>query len=145
MSTRLLALPLCLLPLAGLLPRAQEPAAPSAGGRGIVAVRAGTIHLVEDGRVLHDGVILIKDGRIQALGEELDLPHDTTVIDYGKDAVVVPGLVAAMSPYALGSSSKRTADPTLSALDAFDGYRAYVDGLSGGVTSAGRSTRSAIR
>jgi imidazolonepropionase-like amidohydrolase len=118
-----------------LAPR-EEHDASTASGRGIVAVRAGTIHLVEDGRVLRDGVILIKDGKIQALGEGLELPFDTTVIDYGKDAVIVPGLVAAMSPYALGSSSRRTADPTLSALDAFDGYRDYVDGLSGGVTSA---------
>lgn len=131
-----LALPLCLLPLATLASRPEEHDAPPASGRGILAVRAGTIHLVEDGRVLRDGVILIKDGKIQALGEQLELPLDTTVIDYGPDAVIVPGLVAAMSPYALGSSSRRTADPTLSALDGFDSYRDYVDGLSGGVTSA---------
>jgi imidazolonepropionase-like amidohydrolase len=130
-----LALPLCLLPLGALVP-GRGDGAPSASGRGIVAVRAGTIHLVEDGRVLRDGVLLIKDGKIQAVGEGLELPLDTTVIDYGKDAVVVPGLVAAMSPYALGSSSKRTADPTVRALDGFDSYRSYVDGLSGGVTSA---------
>jgi len=139
MSAKLLALPLCLLPLGALAPRGDGPQATSHAapeGRGIVAVRAGTIHLVEDGRVLTDGVILIKDGRIQALGSGLDLPSDTTVIDYGKDAVIVPGLVAAMSPYALGASSKRSADPTLSALDGFDTYRVYADGLSGGVTSA---------
>lgn len=134
MSAKLLALPLCLLPLGALVPAGDE--AMPRDGRGIVAVRAGTIHLVEEGRVLTDGVVLIKDGRIQAVGSGLDLPVDTTVIDYGKDAVIVPGLVAAMSPYALGASSKRSADPTLSALDGFDTYRIYADGLSGGVTSA---------
>lgn len=136
MSAKLLALPLCLLPLGALVPGDEGHGPAPVSGRGIVAVRAGTIHLVEDGRVLRDGVILIKDGKIQALGEGLELPLDTTVVDYGKDAVIVPGLVAAMSPYALGSSSRRTADPTLSALDGFDSYRDYVDGLSGGVTSA---------
>jgi len=135
MSAKLLALPLCLLPLGALAPRG-DGADTSLSGRGIVAVRAGTIHLVEDGRVLTDGVVLIKDGRIQAVGSGLDLPADTTVIDYGADAVIVPGLVAAMSPYALGASSKRSADPTLSAIDGFDTYRVYADGLSGGVTSA---------
>lgn len=104
--------------------------------RGFVAVRAGTIHLVEEGRVLRHGTILIKNGKIQALGTELELPPDAEVIDYGPDVVIVPGLVAAFSPYALGFPGERTADPTLSALDGFDTFRVFGDALAGGVTSA---------
>ncbi|NOT30539.1 MAG: amidohydrolase family protein, partial [Planctomycetes bacterium] len=91
---------------------------------------------VEEGRVLRGGTILIKGGRIQAVGSELELPPDATLVDYGPDAVIVPGLVAAMSSYALGLPSDRTAEPSLSALDGFDSYRVYGDALAGGVTSA---------
>jgi imidazolonepropionase-like amidohydrolase len=86
--------------------------------------------------VLLDGTILIKDGKIQGVGSNLTVPADALHIDYGPDAVITPGLVAAFSPYALGLPGERTADPTLSALDGFDTYRVHGDGLSGGVTSA---------
>lgn len=135
MSLRLLASALLLAPLALLLRGEPQPQDAHAG-RGFVAVRAGTIHLVEEGRVLTDGVILIKDGRIQALGSALELPPDASVVDYGPEAVIVPGLVAGFSAYALGFPGDRAVEPTLSALDGFDTYRVYADALSGGVTSA---------
>ncbi len=136
MSVRAPALALVLAPLllAGNASRAARP--PAEAGRGFLAVRAGTIHLVEDGRVVEDGVILIKDGRIQAVGADVAIPPDAEVVDYGRDAVVVPGLVAAWSPYAAGWPSPRTADLALHAVDGFDFYRVHADALSGGVTSA---------
>lgn len=132
MNARTLALALCLTPLAAS--GRDERSLPA--GRGYLAVRAGTVHLVEEGRVLRDAVVLIKAGKIQAVGSELQLPADAEVVDYGPDAVIVPGLVAAMSWYAIGAPSERTADPSLSALDGFDTYRVFADALSGGVTSA---------
>ena len=142
MSARSLGL-LLLAPLApfflsgaGREDDAQAGALAAPQGHGFVAVSAGTIHLVEEGRTLHDGTILIKGGKIQALGSELEIPPDATRVDYGPDAVIVPGLVAAFSSYALGLPGERSADPSLSALDAFDTYRIYAEGLSGGVTSA---------
>jgi len=118
--------------------RAQESAsaAKAQGGRGFLAVRAGRIHLVEEGRVLVNGTLLVKDGRIQAAGEDVLVPDDAQLVDYGPDAVIVPGLVAAYSTYALGLPSERTADAGLSALDGFDPYRVYADALAGGVTTA---------
>lgn len=132
MSARTLVLALCLAPLAA----SGRDDTPTPQGRGYLAVRAGTVHLVEEGRVLRDAVILIKAGKIQAVGSELEIPADAEVVDYGPDAVIVPGLVAAMSWYAIGAPSDRTADPSLSALDGFDTYRVFADALSGGVTSA---------
>jgi imidazolonepropionase-like amidohydrolase len=135
MSARLVGLALLAAPLGFLsLGNEDTPAAPS--GRGFVAVRAGTIHLVEEGRVLQDGIVLVKDGRIQAVGMDVQIPPDALTVDYGPDAVIVPGLVSAFSSYALGFASERTADPTLMALDGFDTYRVYGDALSAGVTSA---------
>ena len=104
---------------------------------GVVAIKAGTIHLVEDGRVLEGGAtILVKNGKIQGVGTKLEVPPHAQVIDYGPDAVIVPGLVAPFSPYATGSSSPRTAAPGLRAVDGFDSYGTYSGALSGGVTSA---------
>jgi imidazolonepropionase-like amidohydrolase len=112
-------------------------AAPAAAG-GAVALKAGTIHLVDGGVVLEGGAtIVVRDGRIVAVGAEVAIPPDAHVVDYGADAVIVPGLVAASSYYALGAPSKRTADPFVRALDGFDPYsNAYLSDLAGGVTTA---------
>ena len=120
--------------LAGLA-LALEPGR-SEDGAGLVAVRAGTIHLVEGDQVVEDGTILMRDGRIVAAGDDVQVPAAAQIVDYGPDAVIVPGLVAAHSPYATGRPSPRTAAPGLSALDGFDRYGEYVGALSGGVTSA---------
>ncbi len=130
---------LALLPLlaAFVLPRQDTAPGPvKLGGRGYLAVKAGTIHLVEEGRVLEHGTLLIQEGRIQAVGIDVQVPADAEIVDYGPDAVIVPGLVAAYSSYALGLPADRTADASLSALEGFDPYHVYADALSGGVTTA---------
>ncbi len=105
-------------------------------GSDVVAIRAGTIHVVEDGRVLEGGAtILVRNGKIQAIGAGLEVPAAAQVIDYGPDAVIVPGLVAPYSAYALGYANPRTASPGTRAVDAFDAFGAYAGALAGGVTS----------
>ena len=134
MRTRVPALGLVLAPLLGASP--QESPAVSFEGRGLLAVRAGTIHVVEDGTVLENGAILIRAGKILAVGNELEIPDDAEVVDYGPDAVIVPGLVAPWSAYAMGAPSERTVDLGLLAVDGVDFMRVHADGLAGGVTSA---------
>ena len=46
-----------------------------------------------DGPVVEDGAVVIREGRIAAVGRAADL-HTTPVIDYG-DAVICPGFVNA--------------------------------------------------
>ena len=101
-----------------------------------VAVRAGTLHLVEDGRVVEDGTLLVRDGRIVAVGTDVAVPPGTRVVDYGPEAVIVPGFVAADSSYGSRRASERTAEPGLLAVDGFDPYTTYGWALSSGVTSA---------
>ena len=113
------------------------PVAPAPAQAGLVAVRAGTIHLVEDGEVLEGGAtVLLRDGVIVAVGADLDVPAGVQVVDYGADAVIVPGFVAASSPLALGPGAPRTAEPELSALASFDFYASYASDIASGVTSA---------
>ena len=116
---------------------AQGPLEPDlARGVGVVALKAGEIHLVDGGRVVTDGTILVRDGKILAVGDDIAVPPHACIVDYGADAVIVPGLVSAYSSYALGSASPRTASPGTRAIDSFDPYRELVQTVRGGVTSA---------
>ena len=57
-----------------------------------VAIRAGRLLDVESGRMLTDQVIIVRDGRIQAVGPNLKLPDEASLIDLSKQTVL-PGLV----------------------------------------------------
>jgi imidazolonepropionase-like amidohydrolase len=79
-------------------PAARAPAAPKNhaapnGTSGRYAVLAGRIHTVGRGTIT-DGVILVKDGKIEAVGArgEVPLPDDLPVVTA---AVVTPGLIDA--------------------------------------------------
>ena len=110
-------------------------AAATPSERSVVAVKAGTLHVVAEGRVVENGTILIRGNVIEAVGDDITIPPDAQVIDYGPDAHVVLGLVAAYSRYASGAASRRTAEPGLSVLEAFDFERTYASALANGVTS----------
>ena len=107
----------------------------AAPGGDAVVLRAGTIHLVQDGQVLTDSAILVEDGKIVAIGADLETPIGVREVDYGPDATIVPGFVAADSPYGAGGSAERSAAPMLRAIDNFDPYSRYTSALSGGVTT----------
>ncbi|MEX1025000.1 MAG: amidohydrolase family protein [Planctomycetota bacterium] len=122
-STQLLAL------AAAAAVAASTPTAQS------VAIRAGTILTVENGRVIENGVVLVRDGRIQAVGADLEVPLGAEVVDYGPDAVLAPGLVSAYSDDQGSRSTDRAANPMLDALDGYDFYAKNYALLRGGVTS----------
>jgi len=124
-----------ILLLASSVPAACPAKTPGFATREVVAVRAGTILTVENG-ILSSGTILIEDGKISAIGADLDLPGGARVVDYGPDAVIAPGLVAADSSFHSARPSERTADPAVMAVDAFDPFASYVFALQEGVTSA---------
>jgi imidazolonepropionase-like amidohydrolase len=69
----------------------------------VTVVRAGRLIDPYSGTVLTNQVILIKDGKIQAVGRELALPADATVIDLS-DKTVLPGLIDCHTHVADGQS-----------------------------------------
>lgn len=112
------------------------------------AIRAGTVHLVDGDVVLSGGAtILVRDGRIEAVGADIEVPADAEWIDYGPDAVVVPGLIASNSLYGIGMPSQRTADFGVRAVDNVDPFglrsepgstrpgRAALEDVAAGVTA----------
>ena len=58
----------------------------------VTVVRAGRLIDPDSGTVLTNQVILIKDGKIQAVGADLGLPANVPVIDLS-DKTVLPGLI----------------------------------------------------
>ncbi len=116
---------------------ATPAAPPAATAAGVVALKAGSAHLVEDGAVLEGGVtLLVRDGKIAAIGTDVAVPAGAKVVDYGPEATLIPGLVSANSRLGTNGLPPRTASPGTRAIDAFDPYGgAFIDDLAEGITS----------
>ena len=118
-------------------PTPSSPAPPSVASGDTVAVQAGTIHLVEDGVVITGGgTVLMVDGRITAVGADVAVPRGARTVDYGPDAVLVPGFVAADSSLGSTRAARRAADPSLVAVDNFDPFASFASTVATGVTAA---------
>lgn len=73
--------------------RCQDSGSPKAGKTGgSIAYQNATIHTVGDDQVIENGTILIRDGRIVSVGNDVEIPIDVPVVDAsGKH--IVPGIV----------------------------------------------------
>ena len=80
-------LPALCLALASAMSNAQ-----SADSNPLAAIRAGKFIDVQAGRVLNDQIILVRGGKIQAVGANLAIPDGAKVIDLSK-MTVLPGLI----------------------------------------------------
>ncbi|MEC8650972.1 MAG: amidohydrolase family protein, partial [Planctomycetota bacterium] len=74
----------------------------------VLAVRAGRVH-DGTGRVLRNGVVLIQDGRVKAVGEDLAIPYGAEVLEL-EDGVATPGFVDVFSH--LGLAGEGTGVPS---------------------------------
>lgn len=102
-----------------------------------LVVRAGTIHPCGGGEVLTGGAaIWIQDGKIKAIGKDVQAPLGTPELDYGSGAVIAPGLVSTQSGYGTGVDPARAAAPFVLASDNFNPYFEYHSALRAGVTTA---------
>jgi len=107
--------------------------------------------------VIENGVIVVRDGRVAAVGKDLEIPPDLPTIDF-PDGTVVPGLVAAASNlvgqrrggesvlvisgrviFRSGGGAAEQGDESIAAgyraADAFDRYADYARTLAAGVTT----------
>src|SRR5229473_6450804 len=80
-----------------------QPPAPAP----VTAIRAGKLMDVEAGRLLTNQVILVRGGKIEAVGENLAIPAGASVIDLSK-MTVLPGLIDCHTHLADGA---RDTDP----------------------------------
>lgn len=119
--------------LAPLTPAAATP--PSAGD--LLAIRAPRVE-VGNGETLHHAVILVDDGRIVTIGEDLPIERGIPVVELTGDQVVVPGLVNAYSRVGMSGRGYNDAKPGIRASDELDPDDSVYEKLrEAGVTTLG--------
>jgi hypothetical protein len=100
-----------------------------------VAITGGRIHTME-GQVFASGTVLIRDGKIVAVGEDIEVPEDAEVIA-ASGYILYPGFVACSGLFSAEELKNfESISPDASALDRFDFYGDYIRYLRGGITSA---------
>lgn len=118
--------------LMGLCPAwAQSPPAP-------IVIRNATIFTVSGG-IIENGSILVRDGRIAAVGPDIDVPQGAVDID-GSGRFVTPGIIDAHSHIAIDGSVNESSMSVTSMVgidDVIDPHDVNIyRGLAGGVTTA---------
>lgn len=108
-------------------------AADTAGAQA-VALRGARIHTMA-GPVIERGTVLMRDGKIVAVGADVRIPANTRIIDVsGK--TILPGLVDAMTYFGLeGPDLNETAEPITPELNVLDGYTPTGREFEAGATS----------
>jgi len=110
----------------------------------MLAVINGKIYTMA-GKVYNRGALLIKDGKIEEVGQEISIPQDAEVID-AKGNYVFPGFIDAHSHIGIfeeavgeiGEEGNEWTDPVTPQLRAIDAInpadKAFEDAIMGGVT-----------
>ena len=96
----------------------------------VTAIQGGDLYTITNG-IIKNGIILIKDGKISNIGQNIEIPKEAKVIDaHGK--VVMPGLVAVNAE--VGVISYQGITRIADSLDPFDFSVSLA--LASGVTTA---------
>ncbi len=100
-----------------------------------VAIKAGKIITIT-GADIQDGIILVEDGIIKAVGSDVEIPWDAFVIE-AKDRIVMPGFVLAHTSSGLDRANENVPEvPFLSTFDSIDPLSPYFeDSLRDGVVA----------
>ncbi len=115
----------------------SAPAKESTPESPTLALVGGTVHTADSSGILKNGVVLISDGKISAVGEGLDVPAGARVIDCA-GLTITPGLIDARSRLWAdpGSINQSGGDGSLDAFDALNPYSEdWIDVVRGGVTT----------
>ncbi len=100
----------------------------------VVVIKAGTIYPIT-APPIQNGIILINNGKIEAVGQGLKIPEGAEVID-ATGKIVIPGLIDAFTTLAERErDEEESVTPDIRAKDAFDFYGKYRRMLAGGVTT----------
>lgn len=91
---------LLLLLFASVLAFAQANVLPAPPQKGVMYVKNATIH-VGNGTVIENGVIVVRDGKIEKVGKDITVPADATDVVDAKGKQVYPGLILPVSSLGL--------------------------------------------
>jgi len=119
----------------------------------VYAIENGAVHTVTERGTIEDGTVLIEDGEISAVGTDVEVPENATVIDAsGKH--VTPGLIDAHSHAGMAewgepedADINELTDPVTPHVSALDGFHPHDEELDhavqGGVTTVSARMGSA--
>ncbi|MFW6136659.1 MAG: amidohydrolase family protein [Candidatus Aminicenantaceae bacterium] len=101
-----------------------------------LVLKGGTVLTITNG-VIEDGVVVIKNGKIQAVGRDIPVPPDLRVIDISGN-YVMPGIIDSHSHIALADVNEAT-DPVTPQIWMKEALEPFSDSihktLAGGVTA----------
>src|SRR5947209_9525093 len=101
---------------------AQQAAPAPRSAPGVVAIRGATV-LTMIGPPLRNGTVLIRGGKIAAVGTNVAIPTDANVVD-ASGKYVMPGLIDAMSYFGIDAQDLAEASdpitPEVRIIDAYD-------------------------
>jgi imidazolonepropionase-like amidohydrolase len=124
--------------LPALLLAAPLAAGPAAAQEGNIAVRAGKV-ITAPGNVIENGIVVVQDGRIVAVGgPDLEVPFDTMLREF-PDGVLFAGYTEAHTSAGLDRANENVpVAPFLNVADSIDPVSFYFeDELRGGTTAIG--------
>lgn len=112
----------------------------------MIFIKNGRIYTMNE-EIIENGSILIKDGKIAAVGKELEIPSDAEVID-AEGRMITPGFIDAHCHLGMwedsigfeGSDGNEKVDPVTPQLRGIDGINpmdiTFEEAYQGGVTTA---------
>ncbi len=106
------------------------------GAAGPLAIQGAKI-ITNSGQILEEGTVLIRDGKIAALGSHVDVPGEAKVIN-AAGKVVMPGFVDAHNSAGMSQPNERNeVVPFLSVIDSIDPVASYFEECRrNGITTA---------
>jgi len=109
---------------------------PLSAAEEVTAIRGGDLYTITGG-IIKNGTILIKDGKISGIGQNIEIPEKAKVIN-ARGKVVMPGLVAVSAE--LGVFGYPNITKIADSLDPFDFSvsLALASGITTAMVSAGR-------
>jgi imidazolonepropionase-like amidohydrolase len=95
-------------------------------GQERMAVKGGKI-ITGTGQTIENGIILVRNGKIEAVGKDLPIPSEAKVVD-ASGKVIVPGFIEAHSSRGMDQSNESNPNvPFLSVIDAIDPSQEYFE------------------
>ncbi len=130
MLTSLLLLPALSAPAIGLDPSALNT--PPQGD--LFAIKARRVE-IGNGEVMEHAVILVEDGEIVTMGQDLPIERGIPIVELSEDQVVMPGIVNPYTRFGMTGSGYNDARPYIKASDEIYPSDAYETFLKYGMTT----------
>ncbi|MCA9002546.1 MAG: hypothetical protein KDB61_11520, partial [Planctomycetes bacterium] len=102
----------------------------------LMALKATKVY-VGNGEVLEHAVILIEDGKIITIGEDLPIEAGIPVLELDEDQVVMPGMIDAYSRLGSSDNGPNGTNPQVMAAEGFYPNSNMKDFLEAGVVTVG--------